>query len=90
MALEELRKQIDAINQEIIALCAKRLEVALKIAKIKTEENLPVFDPIREDLQKQVVKKLAKHYGISAIVIEEIFSLLVDDAKIRMQMEKGK
>jgi len=44
----ELRKQIDAVDEQMIKLFAERMEIAEQIAEFKKENNLPVLDPQRE------------------------------------------
>ncbi len=46
--LEELRKQIDKLDKQILDLLNKRAEVALKIGEIKRQKGLKFFDPVRE------------------------------------------
>ena len=48
MDLQELRKEIDAVDDEIVALFCRRMEVSAKIGAYKKERNLPVFVPERE------------------------------------------
>lgn len=48
MDLKEYRKEIDSIDSQITALFQKRMETAAKIAKYKSENNLPVFSSARE------------------------------------------
>ncbi|MCL2079650.1 MAG: chorismate mutase [Oscillospiraceae bacterium] len=48
MSLEELRKQIDEIDDELTALFQKRMDICAKIASAKKQNNLPVYDPKRE------------------------------------------
>ena len=73
MNLENLRKIIDEINDEIIALFSKRLGIAKEIAKVKKENKLPVYDPDREEKQRALLRKLAQKHGLSGPVVEEIF-----------------
>ncbi|MDD6143379.1 MAG: prephenate dehydratase domain-containing protein [bacterium] len=56
MDIQELRKQINEIDAELVKNFDARMKVALEIAKYKKENNLPVFDPARERdvLNKQV------------------------------------
>ncbi len=53
--LEECREIIDYIDKDIIALLAKRMEVAMEIALLKKNANQPVFQPARE---KEVIEKI--------------------------------
>ncbi|GAF35876.1 chorismate mutase [Lentilactobacillus farraginis] len=47
--LTEARKQINQLDESIVALLTKRFETAAKIGKIKEKQGLPVFDPDREE-----------------------------------------
>lgn len=46
--MNEFRKQIDRIDNEMLELLRERMEVVRKIAEHKKEHKLPVFDPARE------------------------------------------
>jgi 3-dehydroquinate dehydratase-2 len=48
MDLQTYRKQIDKIDEELLRLFKKRMDVALNIAAYKKERGIPVFDPKRE------------------------------------------
>ncbi len=48
MELNELRDQIDNIDDELVKLFGKRMEVAAQIADYKKENGLPIFVPSRE------------------------------------------
>ena len=48
MNIEELRNEIDSIDDELTKLFVKRMETAKLIAEYKKENNLPVFDRGRE------------------------------------------
>jgi len=89
MNLNDLRQEIDTINNEIIALFSKRLDVARKIAEIKKQEGLPVFDPKREQEQLNQLREIAKAHGVSPAVIEEIFALFVNYSKLEMKIIMG-
>jgi len=90
MNLKTLRQEIDAINAQIIALFAKRLDVARKIAEVKKQEDLPVHDPKREEEQLNILRKMASQHGVSPAVIEEIFALFVDYSKLNMKITMQK
>lgn len=66
-----LRHQIDALDQELLALLSQRAKLAVAVGEIKHEYGSPVFRPERE---KQVLEKLAqrnpgplKNRGLQAI-----------------------
>ena len=59
MDLQELRKEIDAIDDQIVALFCQRMAVSEKIGRYKKERNLPVFVPAREAEKLQDVASKA-------------------------------
>lgn len=48
MDIQELRKQINQIDEQLVKAFEERMHVALEIAKYKKENNMPIFDPARE------------------------------------------
>jgi len=57
MSIEELRKQIDKIDGELVELLNERARVVVDIGKLKNKSDNPVYAPDRE---KQVLKRIAK------------------------------
>ena len=60
MDLKELRGQIDEIDDQLVELFAKRMDVAAAIGDYKKENNLPVFVPQRE---REKLKDVAEKAG---------------------------
>ena len=48
MDLNDIRVQIDALDNEMVALMKKRLDLAMEVAKVKKEQNLPIVNTARE------------------------------------------
>ena len=59
MDLNELRKEIDSIDDELVKLFCQRMQVAEKIAEYKKENNLPILIPARERAKLQDVAEKA-------------------------------
>ena len=55
--LDELRKNIDAIDREILALLNRRAATAKKIGSIKLKAGLPMVDRKRE---AEVIRKIVR------------------------------
>ena len=55
MSLEELRKDIDNMDNKIVELLAKRKDFIKKISEIKKEIKKPVIDEKRE---QQVIERI--------------------------------
>lgn len=54
--LQEERNKIDEIDKQIVKLFEERMETASKIAKVKKENNMEIFDSSRENLVIEKVK----------------------------------
>ena len=59
MELQDLRLEIDRIDDELIKLFAERMDIAAKIGDYKKARNLPVFVPAREREKLQDVAQKA-------------------------------
>ncbi len=55
MELTELRKNIDTIDQQLIALFEQRMDVASSIAAYKKAAGKPILDASREEEKLQAV-----------------------------------
>ena len=59
MDLNELRLQIDQIDDQLVALFGERMEVAAKIADYKKQNKIPIYVPARERAKLQDVANKA-------------------------------
>ncbi len=60
MALDDLRKRINDIDDSILELLEERAKVVSDVARAKRDANLPTYDPERE---RQVLDRLASRAG---------------------------
>ena len=60
MELNELRSEINRIDDEILNLFLRRMDVAGQVADYKRENNLPIYQPQRE---REILKKVADQAG---------------------------
>ena len=75
MGLEDLRKDIDCIDDEIVKLYTKRMELVERVVKEKEKDLKPVFDPDRE---KKILVRVTenvqeKHVGYVKRLFETLF-----------------
>lgn len=74
MKLETLRKQIDAIDEALVILLAKRMSIVKKIRAVKIQQGLPPLDQNRwEKVVSSVVLK-AKTLGLNTDLVKKIWS----------------
>lgn len=78
--LDELRVQINAVDDQLIKLLEKRFAIVNEVSRVKQENNLPVFDAKRE---QAVLERLGKQVKNPALVtsIQTIYQTIMDEAK---------
>ena len=59
MDLQDFRKQIDKIDDEILLLFKKRMDVVRQIASYKKEHDIPIKDASREQEKLAVIEEKA-------------------------------
>ncbi|WP_346847361.1 MULTISPECIES: chorismate mutase [unclassified Clostridium] len=66
--LEQCRKEIDEIDKELINLFERRMDVAIRVANCKKENDLPIYDEERESkvIKKNVDNLKNKNYDLLA------------------------
>ena len=79
MDLNELRNEINRIDDEILNLFLRRMDAASQVADYKQANNLPIYQPQRErEILKRVADKAGPDQGGYARVL---FSMLMELSK---------
>jgi len=60
MDLNEIRREIDGIDDEMLALFLRRMELAGQAAEHKRQHGLPVFQPERE---REIISRMKQAAG---------------------------
>lgn len=78
--INELRKEIDKIDSNLLKLLNERSSLALKIGEIKKLYKIPVYDPDRE---KQILERLiTENRGpLDKQAIIRLFERIIDEAR---------
>ena len=79
--IDELRSQMDLLDNEIIAIISKRHSLAKIIGNYKISNNLPIIDKKRESEARIYHKKLTTQYGISYNYISELYQLIIEQSR---------
>ena len=58
MDLTEIRQEIDQVDQAIVALMEKRMQLVDQVAAYKQATGKPIFDPAREQVLLDKVASL--------------------------------
>ena len=76
MDIQELRQQIDVIDDQLVALFGQRMDIAAQIAEYKKENNLPILVPARERAKLQdVAEKAGDMANYTRVLYSMIFEL---------------
>jgi chorismate mutase-like protein len=75
--LEDIRSNIDAIDEKILMFLNKRAEYALKIGTIKKAENLAIYNPGREKKILESITSMNKG-PLNTEQIKKIFQCIIE------------
>jgi methylmalonyl-CoA epimerase len=78
--LQTLRKDIDRIDSEIIALLGERLATCREIAGRKLQNGVPMMQPQRIEEIKVRNRAAAERHGLDAPFVQELFDAIVREA----------
>jgi chorismate mutase len=83
MTLDDLRQQIDAIDEQLVLLLNRRAECALAIGKIKRERDMPMYQPGREAEVLHRVRAASAACGgpLGQEAITRLFERIIDEAR---------
>lgn len=77
MNLRQIRGLIDALDEDIVTMLARRLELVDLAADRKDDADLPVFDVERSREVIRKAKRRANLLGTSPIIVERVYGVLV-------------
>jgi chorismate mutase len=85
-SLTELRQQIDRLDEELLAILAKRMRVSREIGQYKKEHHMPVLQTRRYDeiLDRRLAQ--AETLGMGATFTKEVLEAIHEES-IRQQMD---
>ena len=77
MTLEELRKEIDVLDQQLVELLSRRARAAQMIGHLKAATQLPVYEPAREKVIYSNVRA-HNHGPLPDIELTHIYERIID------------
>ncbi|HEX6575302.1 MAG TPA: chorismate mutase [Gemmatimonadaceae bacterium] len=76
--LARIRGDLDAIDQQLINLLSRRLEVGLEAANIKHLLRVPVHQPEREERAVRQAREWARAKGLVESQVEDIMRRMIE------------
>lgn len=83
MTLDDLRHQIDEIDEQLVHLVNARARCALQIGEIKKRMGLPIYQPEREAevLRRVRAASVASGGPLGPEAISRVFERVIDEAR---------
>ncbi|MDY0191685.1 MAG: chorismate mutase [Desulfuromonas sp.] len=80
MTIDDIRNEIDQLDNELLKIFNRRAELALAIGNLKKELDLPIYDPGRE---KRIFAKMnAQNPGpLDNNAIKRLFERVIDESR---------
>jgi chorismate mutase len=79
--LDELRDDIDRVDEVIVRLLNERARVAVEIGRVKKELNVPIYQPDREKAVLAHVRGVASEGPLGPDAIARLFERIIDEAR---------
>ena len=91
MTIEDLRNRIDTIDQQLVRLLNVRVACAVEVGRLKREAALPIYQPDREALVLDSVRKSATELAgpLTAEAVVRIFERVIDEARRAERVASG-
>jgi len=85
--LEKFRREIDAIDLELLALLNRRTRVVEQIGQVKESVDLPVYEPKRE---QTVFRNVTENNGgpLEGDALQRIFERIIDEMRSLQKMRR--
>ena len=79
--LAELRDEIRALDEELVALAGRRRALALEIGALKAELGLPVLDPSQEARVVRRVAEISRRLGVDEEMTRDLIWRIIASAR---------
>jgi chorismate mutase/prephenate dehydratase len=80
MSLDDLRSQLDTIDNQMMALLAQRASLILQVAELKKHHDIPVHVPERENAIMARLRSLNPG-PLNGDAIERIYRTIIDEMR---------
>ena len=85
MSLDELRREIEDIDREIVELIARRTYVADTVAAVKADRDLPTTAESQEARVMERAGENAERFDLDANLVKAVFRLLIELNKVEQR-----
>src|SRR5438093_1343158 len=79
--LDDLRNDIDRVDEVLVRLLNERARVACEIGRIKKEQGIEIYQPDRERQVLEHVRNIAIEGPLGPDAIARLFERIIDEAR---------
>ncbi len=79
--LDELREDIDRVDEVLVRLLNERARVAVEIGRVKKEKGIEIYQPEREKQVLAHVRGVASEGPLGPDAIARLFERIIDEAR---------
>jgi chorismate mutase len=79
--IQNLRKQIDKIDNLLLKFLSKRIQISKQIGKFKKQNNLPIRDKKREKQLFILLSQKAEKFNLDKKYINQLFKLILKNSR---------
>ncbi len=83
--IEELRNQIDQIDEKLLKVIKERIAIMRQIGEMKKSQNIEIRDFDREDSKVAMLKKQAEELNIPENIIMAVWNVFFENS---LEIEK--
>jgi len=81
--IEDLRKKIDAVDEQMVSLLEKRQDRVSQIVSLKRAHGIPVYHPAREENLISSRRDQARKAGLDPDFIEDLYRLILRQSRVK-------
>ena len=81
MTLDDLRKDIDRVDEVLVRLLNERARCVCEIGRLKKETGMEVYQPDREKQVLQHVREVATEGPLGPDAVARLFERIIDEAR---------
>jgi len=81
MTLEDLRKDIDRVDEVLVRLLNERARCVCEVGRLKKEQGIEIYQPAREKDVLKHVREVASEGPLGPEAIARLFERIIDEAR---------
>ena len=79
--LDELREDIDRVDEVLVRMLNERARIAVEIGRVKKEQGIEIYQPEREKQVLTHVRGIASEGPLGPDAIARLFERIIDEAR---------